>query len=150
WPGAEVEFRRSIELKPSYAVAHHWYSLMLALSSRWDEAQQELARARNLDPFSPIIATNTGSQLYLQHRYDDAIKELRKVLETNPNFNAAHFFLGLVYTQKGMCQEAISELEAIERDSGRTTRTATALASVYARAGQRVKAESMLRELATV
>jgi serine/threonine-protein kinase len=149
WPGAEAEFRRSIELKPSYAVAHHWYSLMLALSGRWDEEHQELARARDLDPLSPIIATNTGAHLYLQHRYDDAIKQLQKVLEANPNFNAAHFFLGQAYSQKGRFQEAIAEIEAIERTSGRTALYSSALASVYAQAGQRVNAESKLQELAS-
>jgi serine/threonine-protein kinase len=133
-------------LKPSYAVAHHWYSLMLLLSGRWDESQKELAEARDLDPLSPIIATNTGSHLYMQHRYDDAIKQLRKVLETNPNFIPAHFFLGLAYSQRGKFQEAITELEAIERASGRPTWISTGLASVYARAGQRVKAESKLQE----
>jgi len=30
WRQAENEFRRSIELNPNYALAHHWYSLELA------------------------------------------------------------------------------------------------------------------------
>ena len=29
WRGAEKEFQRAIELKPSYSTAHHWYALLL-------------------------------------------------------------------------------------------------------------------------
>ncbi len=34
WPRAEREFKRSIELNPNYAVAHHWYAIFLSIVPR--------------------------------------------------------------------------------------------------------------------
>src|SRR5262249_22582727 len=149
WAGAEGEFQRAIELKPSYATAHHWYSIMLAVCGRWEESHAQLARARDLDPQSLIIATYSAFRLYWQRRYEDAIKELRSVLATNPKFASAHFILGRAYAQERRFHEAIAEFEAIERVSGKAGRSSAALASVYARAGQRGKAEAILRDLTT-
>jgi TolB-like protein/cytochrome c-type biogenesis protein CcmH/NrfG len=149
WSGGEAEFRRSIELKPAYGTARHWYSVMLAASGRWHEAHAQLASARDLDPLSLVIATNSGIQLFWQRHYDDAIKYLRNLLDSNPNFTAARFYLGRAYAQKHQFREAIAEFEAMEGVEGKTARSSAALASVYAQSGQRTKAEAILRDLTT-
>jgi tetratricopeptide (TPR) repeat protein len=48
------EFRRTIELNPGYATAHHWYSWRLALLGHYDEAIAEMKKAESLDPLSLI------------------------------------------------------------------------------------------------
>ena len=45
WPGAENSLLRSIELNPSYAVAHYWYALLLAIQARFREAQEQAQQA---------------------------------------------------------------------------------------------------------
>ena len=41
WSGAEKEFKRAIELEPSYAQAHHWYAYNLIQLGRLDQAMAE-------------------------------------------------------------------------------------------------------------
>ena len=35
---AEREYRRAVELSPSYATAHHWYGELLVQMGRFDDA----------------------------------------------------------------------------------------------------------------
>src|SRR5271155_1799108 len=52
---AGKEFRRAIEINPSYATAHHWNAMNLGLLGRPEEALVEMKTAENLDPLSLII-----------------------------------------------------------------------------------------------
>jgi tetratricopeptide (TPR) repeat protein len=103
--GADREFRRALELNPSYATAHHWYSEFLLSTGRDAQALAEIVKAQELDPLSPVINTTVGERLFYMRRYDDAIAQLRRTLETAPDFDAAHFMLGLSLEQKGLLKE---------------------------------------------
>ena len=48
WKGAELEYRRAIELNPSYAHARHWYSQLLCEMGRFDECLAEADQAHTL------------------------------------------------------------------------------------------------------
>jgi tetratricopeptide (TPR) repeat protein len=71
------EFRRAIELSPSYATAHHWYAWHLSLLGRYDEAILEMRRAEELDPLSLIINADLAELLVLAHSYDESIRQSR-------------------------------------------------------------------------
>jgi eukaryotic-like serine/threonine-protein kinase len=106
----EKEYRRAIELNPNYATARQWFALdILASSKRFDEALAELKLAQELDPLSPVIATNYGDTLVYARRYDEAIAQYKRTLALDPNFAFAHYALGWVYGLKGMYSEAIAE-----------------------------------------
>jgi len=109
WAGAEREFRRSIELDPNYATAHHWYGLFLERMGRLDDARAEMARALELDPVSLIISKNMGDPHYYAGNYDGAVAQYRKTLELDASFSPARLFLGYAYEQKGQTDAAIAE-----------------------------------------
>jgi tetratricopeptide (TPR) repeat protein len=116
WPEAEREFRRALELNPSYAPAHQWYSVLyLAPVGRLDEAVAEIERAHDLDPLSAIIETDRGFVHYLRREYSEAIGDLNKALELDPTFVPAHFRLSYVYGKLGNFDKFIKEKEAISR-----------------------------------
>lgn len=147
--GAEVEYRRAIELDPSYATAHHWYSDFLAALGRTGEALAEAERAARLDPLSPIISTTVGERLYFARDYVRAAERLRGTLELDPNFIQARLLLGLVYVRQGRRAEAVAELRrARELAGGGDARVAAALGEAYARAGRKAEARRLLDELA--
>jgi Flp pilus assembly protein TadD len=52
---AQRQLRRAIELNPGYPSAHHWYSLCLMELGKQNEAINEMSKARELDPLSPVI-----------------------------------------------------------------------------------------------
>jgi len=103
---AEKEFRRAIELDPNYPTAHHWYAYDLVAMERSDEAVAEIRRALELDPLSPIVNTDVGQILFLARRSDEAIAQCRKAIALDPQFLQAYWYLGLLYDQKGMYDQA--------------------------------------------
>ena len=100
WNEAEKEYRRAIELNPSYATAHQWYSEFLSTQQRHDDARREVLRARELDPLSPIIDFAEGLQLYNARQYDKAIAHLTAALEVE-RLAPTVFLLGQTYLRSG-------------------------------------------------
>jgi tetratricopeptide (TPR) repeat protein len=103
---AEKEFRRAIELDPNYPTAHHWYAYDLAAMKRSDEALAEIRRAVQLDPLSSIINADAGQILFFARRNDEAIAQCQKTIGLDPEFNQVYWYLGLLYEQKGMSDQA--------------------------------------------
>ena len=144
---AEKEFRRAIELNPSYATAHHWYAWHLSLVGRSPEAIAEMRKAQNLDPQSLIINADLAEMLLIAHSYDESIQQSRKTIEMDPNFALAHNQLAQAYLQKEMYQEAIAELQkAVQLSGGSPTCTAN-LARAYASTGRKNDALQLLSDL---
>ncbi|HET6669843.1 MAG TPA: hypothetical protein VFH15_06385, partial [Pyrinomonadaceae bacterium] len=144
--GSEKEYRRAIELKPNYSTAHHWFGADLGNVKRFDESLAEVRRAEELDPLSPIIATNLADMLVFARRYDEAIAQYKRILVRNPNFEYGHLALGRAYGSNGSYQEAIAEMRtAIELNSGSSTKGYLGL--WLAKSGKRAEALKLLSEL---
>jgi TolB-like protein/DNA-binding winged helix-turn-helix (wHTH) protein/Flp pilus assembly protein TadD len=143
---ADREFRRAIELNPSYATAHHWYAWHLALVGKNAEAIAEMKTAQNLDPLSLIINADLAELLVIARSYDESIEQSRKTIEMDPNFAFAHNQLGQAYMQKGMEAEAITELEKAVHLADSPVCTAN-LARAYAALGNRKQAVKLLDDL---
>jgi eukaryotic-like serine/threonine-protein kinase len=144
--GSEKEFRRVIELKPSYPTAHQWLGGSLANLKRFDEGLVEYRRAEELDPLSPIIGTNLGDALAYARRYDEAIAQYKRTLVRNPSFAFAHQDLGWAYGSSGRYPEAIAETRtAIELTNGSSTKGYLGL--WLAKSGKRDEAVKLLSEL---
>jgi TolB-like protein/Flp pilus assembly protein TadD len=146
WQAAEIEFRRAIELNPSYASAHQWYASFLNAMGRTEEAQAEHRRAWELDPHSLMMSLGTADPYFYARQYDRVIEHLRGLLEQEPRFFPAHFNLGRAYIQKGMHGEAIAAFEKAVELSGNRGGNA-ALAHACALAGKREDARQILAEL---
>jgi tetratricopeptide (TPR) repeat protein len=141
------EFRRAIELSPSYATAHHWYAWHLSLLGRYDEAIVEMRRAEQLDPLSLIINADLAELLVLAHSYDESIRQSRKTIEMDANFALAHNQLAQAYLGKHMYDEAVAELrKAVQLSEGSPTCIAN-LARAYAASGKKSEALKLLRDL---
>src|SRR5438445_3716658 len=147
WPGAEAEFRRAIELNPSYAPSHQFFADYLKAMGRFDEALAEMDRAHELDPLSLSINTGVGHVLYLSREYDKAIEQYRRTIELDPNFLQARLWFGRPYLQKGMFREAIAELQQAVSLSGGSVISLAMLGHARAAAGERKEALQILKEL---
>lgn len=110
---AENEFKRSVELNPNYATAHHWYAEYLLSMGRRDEALTEIKRAQECDPLSLIINGIVGVVHSVRGEHDLAIAQLKKTVEMEPNFVRAHLFLADAYMAAGKFDEAITEYEKL-------------------------------------
>jgi len=62
--GSELEFRRAIQINPSYAPAHHWFALTLAAQGEKIDAETEIELAKRLDPKAAAIRSAGGVVYY--------------------------------------------------------------------------------------
>ncbi len=144
---AEEEFRRAIDLRPSYATAHQWYHLFLSGQERWEEAYAEITRALDQDPLSLIINDNLAYFFLVRKEYDRAIEILKKVLEMKPDFLDAHRVLLDVQLLTSKYDEAWQEAVMISKLSNGSTDGKGAQALVYAKMGKAEEARRLLAEL---
>ena len=147
WPGAEAKYKRAIALNPSYATAHHWYGLLLAFRGKTQEARQELERARELDPFSPIIRLNLAWVQFSAGDNDALIAASQKELANDSSSWDAYWDLGSAYVQKGELEKGITALQKAVELSHNSVATLSALGYALGRAGKRHDAEQILRKL---
>jgi len=108
---------------------------------------REIQRARELDPLSLIIRTDIGFELYYSGQYDQAIQQLKTTLEMNPNFPVAHLWLGRVYQQKGLYDEAIAEFSKTTSALREWVPSIAAIGCVQGKAGRRAEALRTLEQL---
>jgi TolB-like protein/Tfp pilus assembly protein PilF len=146
WQTAESEYRRAIQLDPNYATAHHWYAECLGFQGRFDEAFEEMERARQLDPLSLIIAADKGALLYFSRQYERAIEQFRVVSEMQPNFPRVHAVI-FAYVEKGRFRDALDDIQAWRRFDPDTPWTWAAEAYVLGRSGQQAAAQQALAKL---
>ena len=156
WEGAEDEFRQAILLNPDYAPAHYWYSNLLVVMERPDDALRESATARELDPFSPMSTMNHGRVLYYARRYPEAAEWFRQMLASSPDDAKALYMLGLVLLQQKDYAAAIGMLRKLHaadrlfaaaplgyaygKAGGATRRSASSASWKNSTAGQRAAA----------
>ena len=143
---SERSLKKAIELNSGYASAHQWYGFCLGLTSRAEESIAELSLAQQLDPFSASINVTAAWPLYWFRRYDEALEKFRLAVELHPEFWLGHYFLGLVFELTGRLSEAIAHLER-SRDLGDSPWRLGGLGHAYAKAGQRIEAQAVAREL---
>jgi serine/threonine-protein kinase len=133
--GAEKELKRALTLNPNYATAHHWYAQFLSAMGRHDEAISEIKRAQSLDPLSLIINSVAGDTYFKARQYDLAIDQLRKTMEMDKNFSRAYRYMGNVYIEKGMYNEAIAAIRTADSIAGRGPERTDALQHAFATGG---------------
>jgi len=148
-PEAEQEFKRALDLDPSYSTAHQWYAIDLAALGRMDEAVAEVKRARETDPLSAIINTDMAEMLYWARRYDEALQQARATIEMDPNFAHAHRVLERIYDEKHMFPEAIAEGQRTVALSGDDAWMLLELAGTYALAGKRKEMQDCVEKVKT-
>jgi serine/threonine-protein kinase len=147
WQGAENEYRRAIELNPSYPTAHHWYATQLLLQGRLDEALQEIKTAQQLDPLSLGINKDYAVILLYARDYDKALEQCRKTLEIEPGFSAIHTYIAQIYELQQRYPEATAELEKAHVVHPEDSEVTYALGQAYALMGKKDEALKIAKEL---
>jgi len=77
WAGAEREYKRSLDLNPSYTYARGYYAQFLAAMRRFDEAYAEATTTRAQDPESSDARIVPAMVLYYRGDFDAAEREVR-------------------------------------------------------------------------
>ena len=146
---AESELQQALKLKPNSAVAHYQYARVLADTGRFDQAHAHIKQAIELDPFSIQYRKSVAYILFLARQYDEAIAEYKKLIVIAPEFPQSQRELGLAYEQKGLYQDAFSQLQRtydMRENYGKMMLRAD-IGHLYAVWGKRAEAHKVLTEL---
>ena len=147
WSAAEAAYREAIAVDPTYAVAHQWFSQLLAILGRYDEAFGEIEAARRCDPVSTPINAFI-SYIWLQARdYARAIDAALAALALDAAAPLTHFLLGRAYAAAGRHRPALRALKTATRLAGPLPLMKAYLGAACAQAGLRSEAEAVLEEL---
>ena len=139
------ELRRAIELSPSLALAHSYLGFSLVRQGRVDESLQEMLKARELDPLSPIIARQAAMPYHLKRDYSKALELLRQANELGPPFTTT-WEIG-VYIQNKLFNETLAELEKAKRARKGDPILIYDTGMIYAAQGKRAEALQIVKDL---
>jgi tetratricopeptide (TPR) repeat protein len=104
---AIVFFRKSIEFKHDFAVAH--YNLAIALEIKGDKVGAILEYQEALKHKKDHVQSynNLGGIYMEQKKYDEAIAMFEQATHYDPNFFQAYNNVGMILSRKGKYDEAI-------------------------------------------
>lgn len=149
WTRADANIRKAIKLNPSDAWAWIVRASYRLVMREFPEVIEDLKRARQLSPKCPEQGIWFATLAYLARHYDFAVACCQEVLELDPSMVPAHTVLGLCYAQTGERALALSECERVRKSADGSIVEAAQLCSIYALAGKRETAESLLQSLIT-
>ncbi len=110
------EFKKAIDLDPKSAHAHDNLATVLAEKGALLDALIEYVEALRVDPESPTAHHYLASFL-ASRSYDLAVSEYKKALEVEFEFPDAHLNLALAYADRGLINEALTELEVAHKQA---------------------------------
>jgi TolB-like protein/DNA-binding winged helix-turn-helix (wHTH) protein len=143
---AEKEYRRAIELNPSYVLAHQWLGNELANVGRSQEALEESRKAMTLDPLSALYRASYAHRIAYARRFDEAAVECQKALDLDANHPYANLYMGQIEEYRGRFPEAILRFRKAYETSGALLHLAN-VGHAYAKSGNRREALRILAQL---
>ena len=147
WAEADREYKRALQLKPTYEEGHHSYSHYLTLAGRHGEAIEESQLLLRLDPLSSHMNAHLGAAYLRAGRFDDAVTQLKKTIALDPNYMRAYLFLGVVYESQKLYPKAIAALKKAVSLAGETLEGQAKLARVLIESGDKKEGLLMLKRL---
>jgi adenylate cyclase len=118
---------RAIKRYPNYAPAYSMLAFMLLVSSHLQvtpamghelkRAPELGVRAAELDDSDPWAHLALGYVAFMQRRMTESVAEFQRALQLNPNFAAAHGYLGWALAFDGQSDNAMIHLQEAVRMS---------------------------------
>jgi serine/threonine-protein kinase len=134
FPGAEREYKRTLDLDPNDPTARALYGHLLMILGRPAEAIPQTERAVAIDPLDVGSRVFHGFVLFFARRYDDALAQARGILRMQPGHPGALSLAVCVLHFKGQYTDAIASQAAYYEAWG-WPEVAEALKKGYAESG---------------
>jgi TolB-like protein/Tfp pilus assembly protein PilF len=134
WNGARQAFEKGLQINPHAAVPLHFYSHLLVMLKRPQEALIQMERAIHADPFNLVLHTHMIWHHYMVRDYGRALAAAERALAMEPNNRLGQGYRSRVYWALKRYDEALADLQ---EDSLRS-------AATLALMGQRDKAMGIL------
>lgn len=149
WPVTERAAREAIALNSAHPFGHLVLGNVLSHTGRHRDAQEEMRRARELDPLDPILHAISSQVAYNARDYSGAAEHARRALNADPEFWVGHMQLGQALGQMGEIEPALESLVKAERFSGANSKPISTRGYVLGKAGRTSEARIVLEALTT-
>ncbi len=106
WTAARRSFRRALELAPDQAFAHTAFGWQLMARGRFDDAERELLRSRELDPQYLNSRMHMVNLRIAQRRFGDALHEAEALADLAPDNLGAIGAQAMIALQTGRYDDA--------------------------------------------
>ena len=134
WEEGEAAFQRAIDLNPSFAEAHMFYSHFLTMTGRIEEGTEQMRLALEFDPLNPFVRALHGVQLLMAGDLQGSIRVTEDVLASTPGFGFGYWTLEKAYHYLGEEDKAIA-VSALLYHIDNDPEGALALETAYAERG---------------
>ena len=143
------EFRRSLELNPSYVQARCWHAVAYLQGTRGDHesAIAEVRVAVDIDPLSAYTHTMLAYVLAFAGRAGEAVEEARRGAESDPDSYWGQFVLATAYHCAARLSEAEGAYQRALSVSGRNPLALANLGRLYAECERSADASAVDAEL---
>jgi TolB-like protein/DNA-binding winged helix-turn-helix (wHTH) protein len=147
WPAAERRLQQAITLEPGSVGAHRLLGHVLSQAGRAAEADDAMARTRELDPLD-VLSHALSSQVAFQGRDGiAAVRHARQAIVLDPTFWIGHMMLGQALAYNGQTDLALEVLADAMRLSGGNSKPTSLRGYLLARTGRVAEAREIVRLL---
>ena len=152
WSGADVAFRRALELNPGSQAVHEEFGNFLNAIGRVDEGLARSGEAARLDPLSPGPAHDIAINAMIRGDYELAAAGFRRTIDIDPNWTWGYVKLARTLALQNDFKEAFAQAEIAERRiaGGAAPLSWSWLGATYATCGDTARARDKLDQLHTL
>lgn len=108
---AELEYKKTLELKPEHVNAGLDLAVTYMYQQRWDKALSQYKKVLKFRKKDPEVYYNMGVIHLHQNRSGEALEYFRKAIDISDNFLLARCGLAVALSRTGRKDEAAEELE---------------------------------------
>jgi DNA-binding winged helix-turn-helix (wHTH) protein/tetratricopeptide (TPR) repeat protein len=108
---AEKEFLRALELDPKSVLSRLGYTQLKFATGEVKEAIRIVEEALQIDPASPLLGARYCQAFYYAREFHRAEAECRKVIDREPRYALAHYYLALSLGWLGQTESARKALD---------------------------------------
>ena len=124
WEGGEKEFVSALELDPTNAISHQYYSEYLDVVGNNIEARRHIDLALKLDPVSPAAYFLSALYYYHEGKFEESLMHFRKVEQLNgdPYLLYFRYFDIFYWRNEGLnAAESLQKIVALKPTPGACT-----------------------------
>ncbi len=151
WEGAAADFARALALAPASERVHRLRArYYLVPTLRLEEAVQELERALESDPLSPVAHVDLVRVLHWARQFDRAQARNEAALELWPHSPVVRWIWGATLYFQGRIEEAVEQWQDVTRRGAATPSAISPIGMALGQLGRKVEARAWLAKLETV
>jgi serine/threonine protein kinase len=130
------QYRRTLQINPSYDFAHHCLAFVHLARGNFREALRENAEAQRLEPLVPIIYAYEGFIYLCMKEYETGLEKVQKSIDIEPDFAQGYHLKSWLFTMSSRFDEALGAIANAEKIWGEHNQLLAVKGVVYARMGE--------------